>query len=206
MHDLQVPTLDAEQGELLSLPDYRQDFRARRALIRNGDSWKLEAGQHFEESSPRREALRRGDWALALRLFESQRDSVREAVERDAANGHTFHRLRVVEHPLTPYMQWELHWLHLRAECGYPTRVLPADDIGGTPHGLSLPEVVILDEKTLYRVLYTDAGITHGAVRFTDPEIVTSWVAWIRQAYGAAEDIRTYFARAVAPLPPPPAA
>jgi hypothetical protein len=157
-----------------------------------------------EEDCP--DILRRGDWGLALRLFEAERGSVREAVEKDVVNGHTFHRLRMVEHPLTPYMQWELHWLHLRAECGYPTRVLPTDGLGGTPNGQALPEVVVLDEKTLYRVLYTDSGATEAAVRFTDPQIVAAWVAWIRHAYEAAEDIEPYFARAVAPLPPPPAA
>ena len=26
-------------------------------------------------------------------------------------------------------MQWELHWLRLRAECGYSTRVLSAEKV-----------------------------------------------------------------------------
>jgi hypothetical protein len=206
MLDLRAPALPAEQGEPLALPDYRRDFRARRAAIRNGDSWKLERLQHFEESNPRRDALRRGDWDEALRLFEAERGSVREAALEDEGRGHDFHRLRVIEEPLTPYMQWELRWLHLRAECGYSTRVLPADKVAASETVRLLPELVILDEKILYQVFYSDAGATETAVRFTDLGLVTSWVAFIRHAYAAAEDIRGYFDRVLAHLPPPPAA
>ena len=78
-----APALPAEQGERLALPDYRRDFRERRAAIRDGESWKLERLQHFEESNPRRDALRQGDWDEALRLFEAERGSVREAALED---------------------------------------------------------------------------------------------------------------------------
>ncbi|WP_329179082.1 DUF6879 family protein [Streptomyces sp. NBC_01477] len=206
MSELRAPALRAEDGERLALPDYRRDFRARRAVIRDGESWKLERLQHFEEANPRRDALRRGDWSEALRLFEAERTSVREAAQDDEKHGHSFRRLRVIEEPLTPYVQWELHWLHLRAECGYSTRVMPAEVIAASEAAGHVPEVVILDEKVLYQVLYTDTGVTRAAIRFTDPAVVAPWATFIRDAYTAAEDITAYFPRALLRLPPPPAA
>ncbi|MFJ2953853.1 DUF6879 family protein [Streptomyces sp. NPDC087270] len=206
MLDLDAPPLPTERGERFDVPGYRADFRERRAAIRDGDSWKLERLQHFEEVDPSRDALRRGDWGEALRLFEADRDSVRTAAEQDASRNHRFHRLRVVEEPLTPYVQWELHWLQMRAEYGHRIRVVSSGDIVGAESAVPLPELTLLDDRTLYRVLYTEAGATEGAVRFTDAAIVTPWAAYLRSLYAAAEDMTSYFHRAVAPLPPPPAA
>ncbi|ADI10345.1 hypothetical protein SBI_07225 [Streptomyces bingchenggensis BCW-1] len=207
MLDLRAPVLPADRGEPLDDDAYVSDFRARRKAIRHGESWKLERLQHFEEKdSPTRDALRRGDWDEALRLFEAKREATQKAAEEDRRNGSPFHRLRVVEEPLTPYMQWELHWLHVRTEAGHPTRVLPAKEVAAAETDHLLPEFVILDNRTLYEILYTETGAFESARRFTDPEIVKPWVTYVKQAWAVAEDIRTYFERAVVHLPPPPAA
>ncbi|MFE2185019.1 DUF6879 family protein [Streptomyces sp. NPDC059455] len=207
MLDLRAPGLPADQGEPLDDDAYVSDFRARRKAIRNGESWKLERLQHFEEeNSPARDALRRGDWGEVLRLFEARRAVAHKAADDDRRNGSPFHRLRVVEEPLTPYMQWELHSLHVRAEVGHPIRVLPAKEVVAAEADRLLPEIVILDNLTLYEILYTETGVFESARRFTDPEIVKPWVAYVKQGYAIAEDIRSYFERAVVHLPPPPAA
>lgn len=207
MLDLMAPTLPDGTGRRLGPGDYRRDFRERREAIRNGDSWKLERRQHFEEAgSPSRDALRRGDWHEALLLFEAERAAVRAAAREEDERGSAFHRLRVVEEPLTPYMQWELHWLALRAECGHHVRVLPARVIERSEAGGLLPELTLLDGRTLYRVLYSASGATEGAIRYTHPDVVGPWTAYLRHAYEAAEDVLAYFARVVEPLPPPPAA
>lgn len=207
MPDLRAPSLPLEQGEPLDDDAYVRDFRARRKAIRGGESWKLERLQHFEEEdSPSRDALRSGDWHEALRFFEAGRDAARKAADDDRRHGSPFRRLRVVEEPLTPYVQWELHWLQMRAEAGHPTRVLPAKEVAAAETDRLLPEVVILDNHTLYEILYTETGAFDSTRRFTVPEVVEPWVAYVKQAYAVAEDIGTYFERAVAHLPPPPAA
>ncbi|MET9346017.1 DUF6879 family protein [Streptomyces termitum] len=207
MPDLLAPDLPHEQGERLTRAEYKQSFRERRAVLRDAEAWKLERLQHFEETDDAsREALRRGDWPAVLRLFEADRDALTRRARKDAARGVAFHRVRVVEEPLTPYVQWELTWLRLTAECGHSVRVLPASAVGAAEAGGLLPELVLMDERTLYRVLYTDAGRPDGAVRFTDPGTVRNWEEYLRELYGAAEDVREYFDRAVAALPPPPPA
>ncbi|MFJ9618825.1 DUF6879 family protein [Streptomyces noursei] len=207
MLEVQMPALPVERGQRLGNEEYLRDFRARDAAIRNGDSWKLERLQHFEEvGSPSRDALRRGDWATALRLFEEGRGNLRGIQADEEARGSVFHRVRVVEEPLTPYVQWELHSLQISAEYGERVRILPAQAVAAAEAGGLLPELTIQDGKVLFHVLYTEAGVPDGAIRFTDPDIVDPWTAYVRSAYAAAEDIASYFDRAVAPLPAPPAA
>ncbi|MFC4035544.1 DUF6879 family protein [Streptomyces polygonati] len=204
MLDLRPPALPAEHGERLSDDDYSRDFRARRSAIRDGESWKLERLQHFEEvGSPSRDALARGDWEESLRLMEGRHEALREAALKDERHNSPFHRVRVVQEPLTPYVQWELHSLRQRARCGHRIRVLAAEAVAASETGGLLPELVVLDNRTLYRVLYDRTGVAEGAVRYTDPAIVTPWVAYLRDAWAAGEDVLSYFDRVVAHLPPP---
>jgi len=198
------PDLVPTQGEWLDDDAYSGDFRDRNSAIRDGDSWKLERLQHFEEvGSPSRDALSRGDWNEALRLMEGRAGTLRKAAEDADRRGSRFHRVRIVEVPLTPYMQWELHSLHQRAQCGHRVRVLPAEALAGAEARGPLPEVVVLDDRTLYRVVYDASGAFEGALRYTDPSIVRPWAQFVAGAYAGAEDIRTYFPREVAPLPAP---
>ncbi|MEU3722235.1 DUF6879 family protein [Streptomyces sp. NPDC031705] len=209
MHDLRAPALPATRGEPLDAAAYAEDLRARRAVIRNGESWRLERLQHFEETdNPAREALRQGDWREVLRLIEAERPTARKAADDDSRNGSPFRRLRVVEEPLSPYVQWQLHWLHMRAEAGHHARVLPAEEFSFTEaaDGGPLPEIVILGGHVLYEVLHSPAGVHTGTRRYEDPAIVRPWEVYVKRAYSGAEDLRTYFTRAVAHLPPPPAA
>ncbi|MEV7869196.1 DUF6879 family protein [Streptomyces sp. NPDC088124] len=172
-----LPSLDPSTGILLSSPDYRAEFREREAALRGRDSWKLERRQHFEElNNPSRDALTRGDWAESLRLIAVRRPALLAEHQDDVRRTTTFHRVRVIETPLTPYVQWELHSLKLQMECGVPVSVIHAqsDLVQHTEaeHGTLLPEIVILGGETLYQVLYTDTGVPDGAIRHTGRSVI----------------------------------
>lgn len=204
MLDLHAPALLSGQGERLSREEYKREFRRRDAEIRNAASWKLERRQHFEEQGvASRDALRRGDWEEALRLIDAHRDVVKAAAAEDARNGNVFHRVRVVERPLTPYLQWELHTLRLQAEFGQRVRVVSAESVAPLEETEPLPEVVALGGRTLYRVMYSASGQTEGAIRFTDPGLVAEWGRFIETLFAPGEEIASYFEREVAHLPPP---
>ncbi|QLH22046.1 DUF6879 family protein [Streptomyces sp. Rer75] len=204
MRDLQAPALPPDQGERLTRDAYKRDFRECEATIRDAASWKLERRQHFEEQgSPSRDALRRGQWEEALRLLEDRRDALRAAEEEDTQRGHTFHRVRVVETPLTPYMQWELHSHRQRAEYGERIRVTDAVQTASAETAGPLPEIVVLGGSVLFQVLYDDAGCCIGASRHTDHGTVSNWASYLEKLFTAGEDIASYFTREVAPLPPP---
>lgn len=205
MLDPNVPTIAPESGECLVSKDYKRDFRERQALIRDGASWKLERRQYFEEQNdPSRDALTHGDWEEALRLFAEDRDSVLAGALEDRARGYTFYRVRIVENPVTPYVQWELYWLRQNAELGGSrVRIVTAEKVADAEKTQPLPEIVVLGSRTLYNVLYTDNGRPLGAIRFTEQQQVHAWERYIRSLYDAGEDIASYFAREIAPLPAP---
>lgn len=204
MPDRQAPELRSEWGESLARQDYKRDFRERDAQVRGRDSWKLERRQHFEEqSSPSWEAVLRGDWDEALRLLENRREALLEIGREDEERQSFFHRVRVVEKPLTAYLQWELHSLRIRAECGERISIVNAEALADSEEFGPLPEIVILGGRTLYQVLYSATGIPIGAIRYTDPDLVLRWESYIEDLHRTGEDVLTYFDREVAHLPRP---
>ncbi|PSK89365.1 hypothetical protein CLV63_1261 [Murinocardiopsis flavida] len=204
MRDPHAPDLPVEQGEALERMVYKREFRERDAAIRDRDSWKFERRQDFtEKDNPSWDAFVRGDWETSLRLIEDDREAVLRANEQDALHRSFFHRARIVEKPLTPYVQWSLHSFRMQAECGQRIRIVGADALAASDRDSVLPEVVVLGGRTLYRVLYDEVGAPYGAVRYTDPEIIGNWEDYIRGLYEVGEDVRTFFDREVAHLPPP---
>lgn len=196
MPELRVPPLPDAWGEGLARDDYRKEFRALDAAIHGKSSWKLERLQHFEEiGNASRDAFRDGDVPKALCLLEARRDALRKSVADDDSRDAPFHRVRIVEDPLTPYLRWQLHSLRIRAECGERIRVVPADAVAVYERRAHLPELVVLGGSVLYQVLYSDNGRPNGAVRYDDPVVVESWEYFISRLYDSGEDVRDFFAR-----------
>ncbi|WJD97237.1 DUF6879 family protein [Streptomyces antimycoticus] len=207
MLSLELPVLDISQGDRLSRDAYRADFRERVWGDEGHDSWKLERQQHFQEpGSDSWKAFSQGDWEGALRLIEQRRDGLLQYMGEAAKRNFSLYRVRVVEEPIAPYLQWELHLLRLRAECGERIRVVGPEHIRGFEESGPLPELVSLGGRTLYKVVYDSRGISDGAVRFVDPDVLTRWEEFIEGLYEAGEEMSSYFERKVAPLPPPTAA
>jgi hypothetical protein len=191
-------------GTRLPLGKYREEFRAAQWAIPGQESWKLERRQHFREPGfASWEAFARGDWDTALRLIEDEREYLTEFSAKAGQLGIVLYRVRVVEVPINPYLQWELHLLKLRAECGELIRVLTGDQVSAYEADGPLPEMVSLGSSALYHVLYDDAGELTGAVRVTDPSAVATAAELARHLYTQGDDLATFFERVVAPLTPP---
>jgi hypothetical protein len=204
MPDRAALQLDPTLGTLLDRPGYHRDFEERYAGLGTGTSWKFERRQHFAEpGDPSWQALQQGRWTEALQLLEAEREELEQEVREDTAQGHRFHRVRVVEEPLVPYMQWELHALRIQAEVGNPIRVVPGEAVHHMEDPAPLPEVVVLGGQTLYQVCYTEADVPDGGIRFTEPGLVTRWERFIAELYEKGEDILAYAERALNHLPPP---
>lgn len=194
--------LESAAGERLDLHTYRSDFRTR--LHTGGDSWKLERQQSFQEPGfASWEAMAQGDWADALRLMEQERQGLLEASRDNRRHGTTLYRVRVVEEPLTAYLQWELHLLKLRAECGDKIHVIGPERIAGMESDAPLPELVSVGGDTVYHVIYDSRGVLDGAVRYTGPQTVRRYEEYVQDLYATGEGIGAYFTRKVAQLPPP---
>lgn len=190
-------------GEYLSLADYQADFSALEWTIAGQESWKLERCQHFREPGfDSWQAFASGDWERSLELNEARRASVAKFQAQASDHGIDLYRVRVVEQPITPYLQWELHGLRLRAECGELIRVVTSDVVREFEDEGMLPELLTLGSLVVYRILY-DAGELAGAVKITDPRVVDRVTGFSRHLYEVGEDMAAFFDRVVAPLPPP---
>ena len=196
--------LDGQSGDLLVGKPYFDDFEKHFWDIGELGFWKLERLQTFQE--PRSEswlAFARGDWDESLRLHEARSPSIAEYYRKTAEHGFAVRRVRVVETPLTPYLQWEFQLLRIRDQLGGKTRVVSAEQVARFENDGPLPEITVLGARAMYRLLYDDNGLQEGGVRFTDPDLIARWRGFIQDLYSAGEELEEFFQREVAPLEPP---
>lgn len=181
---------------------HEEYYRTFKGSIRHLN--KLERGQHFQERGfASWEAFAVGQWDKALSLVDEKRDAYAQQVEEAERLGVAQRRLRVVEFPVTPYVQWELHVLRVRVETGDPIRVLDARTITEIETERQVPEVVILGDVVMFEVQYDEDGNAAGANRFTDPELIEETSAGFDVLYERGEEYVDFFDREIAPLPAP---
>ncbi|WP_424534622.1 DUF6879 family protein [Sphaerisporangium viridialbum] len=185
-------------GHHLGASAYLDDFWPYFGRVGDQVLWKLERIQHFQEPDvPSWAAMAEGDWDRALALVEELRPAIM------AAPGPESRRLRIVDRPVTPYLQWEMQILKIRVEAGEKIRVLPVDSVIHLETTVELPEVVILGSLTMYEVLYDDTGILSGARRIDDQSVLDACRAQLAELYDKGEALLSYFDREIATLPPP---
>ncbi|GAB3476844.1 DUF6879 family protein [Amycolatopsis cihanbeyliensis] len=196
--------IDDSTGERLSVEDYVRDFDQRFADAEGHESWKLERKQHFRQpGNASWDAFSAGEWGKALQLIEGKREQLDELAKEDESRGITLFRVRVVAEPIVPYLQWELHSLRLRSECGERIRVVPPEQVAEFEDEEELPELLTVGDDTVYKILYDEDGVLEGAVRFIDRTTATRCADFIEKIYANGEELAEYFDRRVAPLDPP---
>lgn len=197
--DTPFDRLAAADGELLDLEEYGKEFyREFRGI--EGVIWKLERAQTFDEGDhPSWRAMLAGEWERSLALLEE----ARERMADDLPPKGELRRLRIVDLPPTPYLQWELHLLAIRAALGERGRVLGLSAVAHLERVAPLPELVILAPALAYRVHYDEAGACTGARRITDPELIRPCAEALAGLYASAEPLPDFFEREIRPLPPP---
>lgn len=167
----------------------------------SGIFWKLERRQEFREPDvPSWAAMDAGDWPRALAIIGQMRAEVAE--EFAAVPDLRRHRVRVVERPVSPYLQWEMHVLQMRAGEGEEVRIVDAALIRDQEQDSLLPELAVISGAA-YQILYTSEGVLDGALRSTDPGLVTLAATKVASLFNEGEDIGSFFTREIAPLPAP---
>jgi hypothetical protein len=196
--------LDGAVGERMELDAYYSDFEKNFWATTEPGFWKLERQQFFKE--PGNEswvAFAKGDWQESLQILEAGRqdmvDYYRKAVER----GFITHRVRVVELPIIPYLQWELHVLRMRDALGGTVRVVGPDQVAEFEHNAPLPEIYTLGTTLMYQAIYDDDGVLESARRFVDRDLVMRCQRFIQGLYEVGQPLQPFFASHVAVLPPP---
>lgn len=196
---------DGLSGDLLALDVYLEDLERRRLGSREGyNSWKLERQQHFSEpNEPSWIAFSQGHWDESLRLIEAEREGLKKYYQEAADRGVCLYRVRVVEEPIVPYLQWELNFLRLEEECGEKIRIVGLEQVRQFEAKSPLPELLTAGTDTVYRILYSERGIPEAAVRFVDSEVTLHCIEFIRRLYAVGEELSSFFTRKVVHLEPP---
>ncbi|MET7475657.1 DUF6879 family protein [Streptomyces sp. NPDC005648] len=196
--------LPATGGAYLDQDAYIADFNRRFWRTDAEGFWKLERMQSYDEGDfPSWLALRDGDWSESLRLIEELRPEYEEYYAKIAAAGFALHRVRVVERPIIPYVQWELNILSVKYEYGERVSVLDAMEVAGEETEDPLPELCVLGTEAVYVLDYYSRSEPNGAVLHTDPATVTRARTLVQRLYAAGEGLGGYFAREVAGLAAP---
>jgi hypothetical protein len=165
---------------------------------------KLERGQHFKERGfPSWEAFADGDWQGALSLADERREDYAQELHQASRLGVTHRRVRVVEFPITPYVQWELFVLRVRVDVGDDIKILDARDISNIERSRPVPEVVILGDAAMYEVVYDEDGNAAGAKRYTDRSLIREMNAGFNALYDRGERFHDFFDREILTLAPP---
>jgi hypothetical protein len=165
---------------------------------------KLERLQHFREPGHKSwEAFDAGDWEKSQYLTERDRSAIAKEFADDTEAGLSSYRVRVVEFPITPYVQWEFHILKARAEYGENTRVVGAELVAPFEDDAVVPELIFMGSAAMYEICYDETGTRSGGRKFTNLELVKGCLAEVQELYNQGEDIHTFFDREIAPLPPP---
>ncbi|MFF0112455.1 DUF6879 family protein [Streptomyces prasinus] len=190
-------------SERLDRPTYHADLGR---IYSSGIGFlnKLERGQHFKERGfPSWDAFAGGDWERALSLADERREDYAREIRRASELGVTHRRLRVVEFPVTPYVQWELFVLRVRVDVGDDIKVIDARDIASIERTRPVPEVVILGDVVMYEVVYDEDGNADGAKRYTDSSLIRETNAGFDALYERGEGFHDFFDREIVPLAPP---
>ncbi|MCO1593853.1 hypothetical protein M8C17_01585 [Micromonospora sp. RHAY321] len=196
--------LGGDPGELLALEDYWADFGQRFWKTGPPGFWKLERQQTFKEPQDAGwQAFAAGRWEESLRILDARRSEFADYYRRIADSGFATRRVRVVQEPLTPYLQWELHVLRQRHEYGGLTRVVTPDQVVAAEVDGPLPEIYTLGTDIMYEAVYDADGVLEAARRWRNPDVVTRCQEFIESLYDAGEPLDEFFARAVAPSEPP---
>jgi hypothetical protein len=187
-------------------------FRPARAYLNDsGRYWsridrfdKLERRQHFREPDDVSwRAFAKGRWEESLALTERNRRNVVAEFAEDARLGYSSYRVRVVELPIDPYLQWEMHRFKVRVECGENIRIVGPEAIAGFETVGTAPELIFMGSLVMYEVLYDETGVLAGGRKFTDPDLIAGCRAEVQALYAQGADFRTFFEREIARLPAP---
>ncbi|MEU7876145.1 DUF6879 family protein [Dactylosporangium sp. NPDC049140] len=191
-------------GERMELDAYLTDFDRNFWATTEPGFWKLERQQFFKEpGNASWEAFAKGDWDESLRILEAGRGDMADYYRRTAERGFVTRRVRVVEEPIIPYLQWELHVLRMRDEFGGAVRVVDRDQVAEFEHDAPLPEVYTHGSTVMYQAIYDDDGVLESARKFVDSDLVVRCQRFIQDLYENGRPLAPFFAERVAALPPP---
>ncbi|WP_067964084.1 DUF6879 family protein [Nocardiopsis trehalosi] len=188
------------RGRELDRDAYRLDAAAVRADPEaTGPCYRLQRTQDVPDPrDPARPTLLSGDLAAARKAFAAERPALREEAHRLNYQGIAYHRLRIMEYPLSDYVAWEALSLAEFAAAGHPIRVLDAERLASWEERGRLPDVVVYGRRVLYLLRTTADGHPAGAKRIDNPPLASMVTEAMAALYAQAQPFPDWFDREVA--------
>lgn len=136
---------------------------------------KLECRQTYQELETNRsqEAYSRGDVAQAEELLLNEAEADRPLYDDIKSRGIEYARLRLVEEPLTPYLNYELLAYRIRAKMGEVIEIVRCDAVRGLT-GDDYFDFLLFDRHTALIHDYGDTGLQSGGWVTEDPAVLAS--------------------------------
>jgi hypothetical protein len=182
------------------LDDFFTYFKAARSTF-----LKLERRQCFKEpDSPSWRAFDSGDWRLALELINVENEETKDYFEELKSRRIRALRIRIVEFPIDPYLQWEFWVYHRNARLGEDIRVITLDELHRRRgQDYELPELAIIDDTVAYEVMYDDSGLNVGGRKIVDQILIRQCTNEFMELFNVAQPIDDFFPEHILPLSDP---
>ena len=192
----------AEVVRQLDLDQYLARFQDIQESL-SCSTLKLESAQHFiEPGNDSWELFRDNHWEAALEVVMGMETEIYDSFRDLQSRGITTKRLRLIEEPLSPYVQWELHILNVRARAGEDIRVMRNGE-AAIALNIQPRELLFLDEIAMFDIKYSINGLLIGANEYRYELDVAELRDRINELFEKAEPLSGYFDKRVKSLPPP---
>lgn len=181
------PQWATRTGRRLTLDEFGRQFSKAWSRI----EWrflKLECWQAYQEldANKSQEAYRRGDLDQAMELLRKEAETDRRLYDDIRSRGIDYSRIRLVQEPLSPYLDYELvayrvcpvtvrtvPAYRIRANVGEVIEVVRCDSTLSLPNE-DLFDFLLFDRHTALIHDYGDAGLQAGGWLTRDPEVLAS--------------------------------
>jgi hypothetical protein len=154
--------------------------------------FKLEVLQDYyaEDKGPSLDAWLAGDKRLSLKLMSGEADQEFIAMCRDkVSKGVNLLRIHLVEHPLTPYLEWEIeHYKKVNQRLA-GERVFLADKNGLGSIKIPSGDLMIFDSQKAVVNTYDSEGRMAAETFYDQPGELEPWLKIQRQAMKTAKPL-----------------
>lgn len=190
------PSWMLANSERLDLDEFGAQFASAWSRIKRR-FLKLECWQMYQEleASESQAAYDRGDVDAARELLAREADSDRQLYDDVRTRGIEYARVRLVQEPLTTYLQYELLSYRIRARLGENVEIVRCDAELRLPNE-QLFDVLLFDEHTALIHDYGGGavGLQTGGWCTHEPEVIATLVDTVTALRGRALPLSAYLA------------
>jgi Family of unknown function (DUF6879) len=191
---MQPPTWALEGSTRLNLKEFGACFASAWAELESR-FLKLECWQsYFEaEGNQSQEAFNRGDVSKVRELLQQEAEADRPLYDGIRRRGIDYARIRLVQEPFTPYLEYELMSYRIRAAMGENIEVVRCEPAIRLPNEQYF-DFLLFDQRTALIHDYGETGRQSGGWLTQDASVIARLAATARALRGTAISLERFVA------------